>query len=189
MILDPFSEHLKIKNKDELLAPTSEHDRITPVTIGNMGGIDLHHYTVNIPGMEGRPDRWDVSLATMQHKPNEHITLLGFGRNGDYTGQSTDFAASGPNFVRHALPRILAHHHKMMAESGKKITAFTMGAEDIDPARVQRKQRVYQSMFSNFNPDDSHESRQAGEIFKMMAGKEQGMPMFSFGIPRHLTIV
>lgn len=189
MILEPFSEHLKSNNIDELLAPTGEHEKINPVKIGSMGGIDLHHYHVNIPGMEGRPDRWDVSLATMQHKPNEHITLIGFGRNGDFTGENSDFAASGPNFVRHALPKILAHHHKMMKGSGKKITAFTLGAEDVNPDRIQRKQRVYQSMFSNFEPETSAESHHAGELFKMMANKPQGMPMFSFGIPRHLTVI
>lgn len=189
MILEPFSQHLKTNNKDELLAPTPEHGNIQPVRIGNMGGIDLHHYSVHIPGMEGRPDKWEVSLATMQHRPNEHITLLGFGRNGDYTGTSTDFAASGPNFLRHALPRILAHHQKTMREQGKNITSFTMGAEDVRPDMVQRKQRVYQSMFSNFEQDDTPESKQAGDIFKSMAAKPAEMPMFSFSIPRHLTII
>jgi len=189
MILEPFSQHLKNNIKDELLAPKTEHDTIRPIRIGSMGGIDLHHYTVNIPGMEGNPDRWEVSLATMQHRPNEHITLLGFGRNGDYTGTSTDFAASGPNFLRHALPRILAHHHKTMREQGKNITSFTMGAEDVRPEMVERKKRVYQSMFSDFEQDDTPESEQAGRYFKQMAGKPEEMSMFSFRIPRHLTVV
>ena len=189
MILEPFSQHLKIKNKNDLLTQTNEHSAIVPMRIGNIAGIDLHHYKVKIPGMEGVPDDWDVSLATLQHKPGEHITLIGFGRNGDYLGQNTDFAASGPNFLRHALPKILAHHHKTMGEAGKKVTAFTMGAEDIDPRMVERKQRVYQSMFSDFDQDTSPESKRAGEFFKLMAGKPQGMPMFSFGIPRHLTVI
>jgi hypothetical protein len=189
MILEPFSQHLKSDNIDELLAPTQDHNKIDFVNIRNMGGIDLHHYHVHIPGMEGKPDRWDVSLATVQHKPNEHITLIGFGRNGDYTGESSDFAASGPNFVRHALPKILAHHHTRMKKSGKIITAFTMGAEDINPDRVRKKQKVYQSMFSNFEPDTSVESKNAGDLFKSMANKPKEMPMFSFGIPRHLTII
>jgi hypothetical protein len=189
MILEPFSEHLKSNNKDALLAPTSEHGNIQPVRIGSMGGIDLNHYKVQIPGMEGKPDRWEVSLATMQHRPNEHITLLGFGRNGDYTGTSTDFAASGANFLRHALPKILAHHKKTFREQGKNITTFTMGAEDVRPDMVQRKQRVYQSMFSNFEQDNTPDSQQAGNVFKMMAGKPENMPMFSFRIPRHLTII
>lgn len=189
MLLDPFSKHLQTNNKDELLAQSQEHDNISFTRIGSMGGIDLHHYSVNIPGMEGRPDRWDVSLATMQHKPRENLTLIGFGRNGDFTGQSTDFAASGANFLRHALPKILAHHHKTMRKSGKIVTGYTMGAEDVDPRMVQKKQRVYQSMFSDFEPDNTPESTSAGEMFKMMAGKPQDMPMFSFRIPRHLTVI
>jgi hypothetical protein len=189
MILEPFSQHLKIKNKNELLAPTAEHGEIKPVKIGSMGGVDLHHYTVQIPGMEGKPDKWDISLANYQHNPNEGISVLGFGRNGDYTGQSTDFAASGPNFLRHVLPKVLAHHHKTMRENGRHLTSFSMGAEDVNPEMIQRKQRVYQSMFSNFEHDDSPESHNANEMFKMMAGKDQSMPMMSFRIPRHLTIV
>lgn len=189
MLLDSFAQHLKTHNKDELLAQTNEHGKINPIKIGNMGGVDLHHYVVDIPGMEGRPDKWEVSLATAQHKPNENITLIGFGRNKDYTGESTDFAASGANFLRHALPKILAHHYKTMKENGKNVTTFSMGAEDIRPGMVERKQRMYQSMFSNFEQDRSPESEQANNMFKFMAGKPDSMPMFSFRIPRHLTVI
>jgi len=189
MILEPFSKHLKTDNIDKLLAPSNEHGNIVPTRIGSVGNVDLHHYNVNIPGMEGKPDRWDVSLATMQHKPNENITLIGFGRNGDFTGTSTDFPASGSNFLRHALPKILAHHQKMLQGQGKIITSFTMGAEDIRPEMVQRKQRVYRSMFSNFEQDNTPESKRAGKEFKYMANKPQDMEMISFHIPRHLTVV
>jgi len=189
MILGPFSHHIKVKNKDELLAQTNTHSKINPTKIGSMGGIDLHHYSVNIPGMEGRPDKWEVSLAHAPNEKGEGVTLVGFGRNGDYTGESSEFAASGPVFLREALPKILAHHYKTMKAEGKNPTTFTMGAEDVRPEMVRRKQRVYQSMFSDFEHDQSPETHHVSEIFKQMAGKPHDMPMFSFRIPRHLTVV
>lgn len=189
MIFESFFNYLNFKNKNELLASIEEHGELKLINKGIRCGVDLWHYNVEIIGMEGRSDNWNISLANYKHKPKESISVIGFARNGDHFGMSTDFAASGPNFLRYVLPKALAHHYKTMGECGIPLTTFSMGAEDVNPDMVKRKQRVYQSMFSDFEHDDSPESVIANELFNRMSGRGQSLPMMSFRIPRHLTIL
>lgn len=189
MLLDPFSEHLKVKTKSELLAHGQGYSDIHHIRIGEHNGVHMHHYSVTIAGMEGRPDYWQISLANKKHPNGETTSLLGFARNGDIAGESGEFAASGSNFIRHVLPRILAHHKKTLSESGRNLTALTMGAEDVRPGMESKKQKVYRTMFSGFDEDNSTQAKTTSDEFKDMFGRPKEMQMMSFRIPRHLAVI
>jgi len=188
MLLEPLTHHMLTRNKGEILHSAPEHGEIAHTDMATHNGVKLHIYTVNIPGFDGQ-DRWQVSLGNHVHTPNESISLVGFARNGDWTGHSSDFAISGAAFVRHALPKILAHHIKTMKESGRNVTALTLGAEGVTPVQELKKQRVYQTMFDGFGRNETPEASAASSMFKQMFGKPAEMPMSSFHVPRHFTII
>lgn len=188
MILEPLTQQLLTQDKRDILRSAPEHGAIQHTDMSTYNGVKMHMYSAKIPGIEG-DDTWQVSIGNHVHAPGGSISLLGFARNGDTDGRSTDFAISGASFARHVLPKVLAHHIKTMKESGRDVTALTMGAEDISPEKAIKKQRAYQRMFDGFEPNETPEAKASSDMFKNMFGKPQEMPMFSFHVPRHLSVI
>jgi hypothetical protein len=78
MIFESFFNYLNFKNKNELLASTEEHGELKLINKGIRCGVHLWHYDVEIIGMEGKSDNWNISLANYKHKPKESISVIGF---------------------------------------------------------------------------------------------------------------
>ena len=190
MILDLFYEQLKVDNTINLLSAIPNcHNEIMLITLKTINNIDLYQYTVQIYGMEGHIEFWDISLLHYEYIPNEWMMLIGFCRNGDCVGSSLDFPTSGVTFVREVLPKLLAHQYRAFKNMGRNITILSVGIEGTNTDRIKRKQRVYQSLFSICEQDNTSELVQANEMIKRKAGKNISMPILSFRLPNNFAIV